>query len=130
MEAGVVVVGTQPVYWHLPAGRTTASLPDSRKLWEVFWDLKWEAALGLLGFAHTHPGSGVPSPSWTDLTTFAAVESGLGRRLHWWIASSTHLIVLNWQGPDVHDYHTSIVAEEPVWLHPLRGHAEELSHGT
>ena len=41
----------------------------------------------LAGVAHSHPGGGIPTPSWEDLTTFAAVEDGLGQRLVWWIVS-------------------------------------------
>lgn len=68
------------------------ALPDSRELWDVFWTHR----ATLLGFAHTHPGRGIPGPSHTDLTTFAAVEAGLGKRLHWWIASSDHVVLLRW----------------------------------
>jgi hypothetical protein len=119
IEAGVVVTGGGPIFWHLPNGRTGGSLPDSRRLWDVLWDLRREE---FLGFAHSHPGSGVPGPSWTDITTFAAVELGLGRRLTWWITSSTHVIALNWRGPNKHEYGASIM-EEPDWAKQLREHS-------
>jgi hypothetical protein len=67
------------LYWHLPEGRTATSLPDSRTLWEILWQHR--AELG--GFAHTHPWRGRPDPSMTDITTFEALELGLGRQLLW-----------------------------------------------
>ncbi len=121
MEAGVVVgFGGEPLYWHLPSNRTVASLPDSRDLWDVFWENRGT----LQGFAHSHPGSGVPSPSWEDITTFAAVEQGLGRRLTWWIISETHRVVVLWRGPGPHDYETYLDLDtldyRPCWLDGLR----------
>lgn len=121
IEAGVVVVAGDPVHWHLPVGRSGGSLPDSRQLWDVLWDLRREE---FLGFAHSHPGSGVPGPSWTDITTFAAVELGLGRRLDWWITSSDHVILLGWHGPDKHEYKGHLVGEPP-WAPLLREHSQE-----
>jgi len=125
IEAGVVVTGYGVSYWHLPNGRTGGSLPDSRDLWEVLWEHRREH---FLGFAHSHPGSGIPGPSWTDLTTFAAVELGLGRRLTWWITSSTHMIGLNYQGPDKYKYNPFLV-DEPDWAAQLREHSQENRHG-
>jgi len=116
IEAGVLVVNGQPVYWHHPEGRTGGSLPDSRSLWDLLWALR---KADLLGFAHSHPGSGVPGPSHTDLTTFAAVELGLGRRLAWWITSSDHVIELQWCGPGKHDYESMLIAA-PLWVLLLR----------
>lgn len=121
IEAGVVITGAGPVHWHLPPGRTGGSLPDSRQLWDVFWELRKEE---FLGFAHSHPGSGVPGPSGIDRTTFAGVELGLGRRLDWWITSSDHVILLGWQGPGKYDYGQQLI-EEPDWAPRLR----ELSKG-
>lgn len=116
IEAGVVIVTGDPVFWHLPEGRTGGSLPDSQKLWEVFWEHR---KVPDLGFAHSHPGSGVPGPSWEDVTTFSGVELGLGRRLDWWITSSDRVILLGWEGPDKYKYNTSLV-EEPSWATQLR----------
>lgn len=86
--------------YHLPDGRTGGSIPDSRDLWDLMWN--WRETLG--GVAHTHPGSGRPSPSHTDVTTFAACERGLGRRLVWPIASSDRITFWVWTGPGEHDY--------------------------
>lgn len=117
IEAGVVVgLDGAPIYWHVPAGRTGGSLPDSQELWDVFWEHKDNLA----GFAHTHPGSGVPGPSWTDVTTFAAVESGLADRLVWWIASSDELVKVTWCGPGKHDYRVELAPDQPGWLAELR----------
>lgn len=125
IEAGVVVIAGEPLFWHLPAGRTGGSLPDSPTLWEVLWEHRKAPDIG---FAHSHPGSGVPGPSWTDVTTFAAVELGLGRRLDWWITSSDHVILLGWRGPKKHNYYSNLV-EEPYWAAQLRAHSEENGNG-
>lgn len=123
MEAGVVVgFDGSPIYWHVPPGRTEGSLPDSRKLWEIFW----ENCDSVYGFAHSHPGAGVPGPSWEDITTFAGIEIGLGRRLTWWIISSTDLVTILWTGPKKYDYSVfplAIPGSKPLWLDELRQHS-------
>ena len=97
IEAGVVIdLKGEPIFWHLPEERTGGSLPDSRKLWDVIW----ENRENLMGFAHSHPGWGMPGPSWTDVTTFSAVEKALDKRLDWWITSSDRIIVARWSGPN------------------------------
>ena len=125
VEAGVVIVAGEPVFWHLPEGRSAGGLPDSRALWDVLWEHRLAEGLG---FAHSHPGSGVPGPSYTDLTTFAAVELGLGRRLRWWITSSDRIVELAFCGPGKLMYaptHTSVcMLEEPSWTEQLRKHSE------
>lgn len=124
IEAGVVVDKSgSPLFWHLPEGRTAGSLPDSRTLWQVFWDAFKDDTL--LGFAHSHPGSGVPGPSYSDVTTFAAVEAALGKRLDWWITSSDHVIVLRWGGPDKLSYRAEMVTEAPSWVAELRRLSQE-----
>jgi hypothetical protein len=117
MEAGVVLdrVG-RPLYWHLPEGRTWGSLPDCHLL----WDILWRSRHGISGFAHSHPGRGLPAPSSEDLTTFAAIEAALGARLDWWITSETHLVLARWVGPGEHAYRTCTMTEEPAWAAPLR----------
>lgn len=69
----------QPVYWHEPPGRSSVAIPDSRDLWDAIW----ENRDNLMGVAHSHPGTGTPVPSQTDVTTFVAVEKALGRKLVW-----------------------------------------------
>lgn len=123
MEAGVVIAGGKPVFWHLPKGRSAGSLPDSRDLWDVLWEHRET----LDGFAHSHPGSGWPGPSQTDVTTFLAVERALGRRLKWWITSRTNMILLTWGGSKPGDlvYDTTSIdgPEEPSWVWKLREHS-------
>ena len=121
MMEGAVVVGLdgEPLYWHMPPGRSTVALPDSRDLWEVLW----EHRENLLGVAHSHPGAGLSGPSQTDVTTFAAVESALGRRLTWWITSLDKLVVLRWAGPEPLRYTMQEVQDETQasrWLDELR----------
>ena len=90
LENGVLLDGNyMPIYWHSPNGRTAGSIPDSRTLWEAFWDNRHN----LYAFAHTHPGSG-PSlgPSYTDITTFAAIEAALGVRLVWLILNEDNTV--------------------------------------
>lgn len=119
IEAGVVVgKHGDPLFWHLPEGRTMGSLPDSQILWQVIWEAF--KADTLLGFAHSHPGSGVPGPSYSDVTTFAAIEVALGKRLDWWITSSDHAILLRWSGPDKISYQATLLTETPEWLTTLR----------
>ena len=118
-EAGVVVdLEGRPVFWHVPSGSTVTWLPDSRALWDVLWAGRDRIA----GFAHTHPGAGAPSPSATDVTTFEAVEAGLGRRLDWWIASEDSLVVVRWAGPEGLAYQRFAIDEgnEPAWAEELR----------
>jgi len=105
MEAAVVLVEVQvpvggvtsrtelvPLHWHVPAGRTGGSLPDSRGLWEVIWANRERIA----GIAHSHPGSGT-WPSDTDYSTFKAIEDGLGRRLSWWIVAKAEVSLTRWR---------------------------------
>lgn len=119
IEAGVVIDKSgQPLFWHLPEGRTAGSLPDSRTLWDVIWGAFQDGTL--LGFAHSHPGSGVPGPSYSDVTTFAAIEAALGQRLMWWITSETHVVELAWTGEDRLSYRATLVQEAPAWVAELR----------
>lgn len=92
--------GGAPLYWHLPPGRTGGAIPDSRDLWEVLWEHREE----LGGVAHTHPWYGSSGPSQTDVTTFAAVEAALGRRLLWLVVTFDQVTYLEHSGPGKHDY--------------------------
>lgn len=124
MEVGAVInLRGRVLHWHLPPGRTGGSLPDSRDLWDVLWDNR----KGILGFAHSHPGGGgIPSPSYTDVTSFAAIEAGLGVRLFWWITSDTHLIVARWAGPERLDYKCRVVTPEYSWASELRNKSNQM----
>lgn len=123
VEAGVLVAKDgSPIFWHLPVDRSAGYLPDSQDLWEVIWANRDN----VLGFAHSHPGSGLPGPSMEDLTTFAAVEAALGRRLIWWITSADQLVEIDWVGPGKLDYEVYWAGEgciPPEWLTLLRGHS-------
>jgi hypothetical protein len=90
IETGVVInrYGV-PMLWHKPAGRTSALLPDSFDLWECLWRNRNN---DLAAFAHTHPGN-VEHASLEDLTTFVAIEQGLGRRLDWYIVTKDHVML-------------------------------------
>lgn len=117
MEAGVALnrIG-EAFYWHLPVGRYCGAIPDSKDLWSVFWKHRES----LSGFAHSHPGFGRTGPSQTDITTFAAVEAGLGKRLDWWITSGDSMILVRWSGPGRLDYSQLDVTMEPDWVRRLR----------
>lgn len=119
LETAVLIdLQGNPLYWHTPLGRSSVFLPDSRDLWEVIWEHRHTLA----GIAHSHPGGGAPWPSWEDLTTFAAVEDGLGQRLVWWITTRDQLDAFVWRGPHQHHY-ARIPAQGSAhhnWLEELR----------
>ena len=123
IEAGLVLglpkpgyVNAEILYRHTPNNSTGGSLPDSKDLWQVMWDNRDH----LLGFAHSHPGGGRPSPSYTDLTTFAAIEAGLGARLVWWIVNGDNVSVVRWCGPGKLEYENVVLNHEPFWAAELR----------
>jgi proteasome lid subunit RPN8/RPN11 len=125
MEAGVVIgLNGKPLFWHVPMGRTNIALPDSRQLWDVMW----ENRDNLLGFAHSHPGSGLPQPSIEDITSFSGIEAGLGQRLRWWITSSDRMIELQWAGPEKYRYKGGEMPREhePSWTQELRRISDSL----
>lgn len=118
LEAGVVVgYEGESIFQHLPEDRSAVHLPDSLQLWNVLYENRHQ----IYGVAHSHPGSGLPRPSWEDITTFAGIELGLGRRLVWWIASSNSLSIVLWAGPGKYDYEVlSAEGSKPKWLDELR----------
>lgn len=106
-----------PVHWHTP-DFSAGAIPDSRDFWEVIWSYRNAEALGI---AHSHPGVGYPSPSSEDVTTFAAVEAGLGRRLFWWILSYDHVVLCIHAGPGQHAYRTHLTPDTgSPWMDRLR----------
>ena len=88
------------IHWHLPPGRSGGSIPDSRDLWEVLW----ESRHNLGGVAHTHPWNGAAWYSGTDVTTFAACEGALGKRLVWPVITFSQVVSFKWAGPEKHNY--------------------------
>jgi hypothetical protein len=125
IEAGAVIdMEGKAFHWHLPEGRSGGSLPDSQSLWDVLWENRKR----VYGFAHSHPGSGIPGPSLTDITTFAAIEAALGKRLNWWICTSDEFALFRWRGSERLDYimvmHVSPIlggtSSTPAWLDELR----------
>jgi proteasome lid subunit RPN8/RPN11 len=120
VEAGVLIAKDGGViHWHLPAERSAGYLPDSQDLWEVIMTNRDN----VLGFAHSHPGSGKPGPSMEDLTTFSAIEKALGRKLIWWITSADQLVEVELVGPGKYDYETVLEETPPEWLGQLRKHS-------
>lgn len=91
-------------------------MPDTPELWSVIWDNREN----VLGFAHTHPGTGIPGPSYEDVTTFAAIEAGLGKRLIWWISSDNEIIKLEHGGKDKLSYNSELIILDVKWLEDLR----------
>jgi len=122
MDTEVAVVldrGELPIYWHKPQGCSPVAIPDSRTLWEVLWDSRGK----LLGVAYAHPQTLGHAPSQEDVTTFAAVEAALGRRLLWWIVTSHELACMEWSGRGRLDYDIWVLSPlcaEPAWVEELR----------
>jgi hypothetical protein len=117
IEAGVVLDKFGfPIWWHGPEGRSSVNLPDSRELWDVLWKMRG----AISGFAHSHPGGGIPFPSSEDLTTFAAVEAGLGLRLDWWIINATDVTLCHWAPGEQRYRHTYIPTDAFSWVARLR----------
>lgn len=75
------------ICFHEPRGRTSGSIPDTRSLWDILWENR--ERLG--GVAHTHPWDGPAHPSITDVTTFDALERGLGKHLLWPVVTFTEV---------------------------------------
>lgn len=110
------------IFWHVPPDRSSGALPDSRQLWDVLWENR--EILG--GVAHTHPWNGSAGPSSTDVTTFAAVEVGLGKRLVWPIVTFSEVGYFEWIGPERLDY--GVVGVRRFRLHrELIEHLRDLS---
>jgi hypothetical protein len=84
-----------PLHWRGTTDSSGGYIPDSRPFWDVIWSLRNEIA----GIAHTHPWSGNPCPSPTDLSTFEAIELGLGKRLVWPIVTMDRYGFFGWTKP-------------------------------
>ena len=133
IEAGVIIsTNGEPLYWHEPR-HSSGALPDSRALWDHIWKAHQDGWLA--GFAHSHPGSGVPGPSDTDISTFVAIEQAIGRPLSWWITSADRLVVINRSMMDsvpgrvIYAVSEVMVEREPFWVAELRRRSEVTSTG-
>lgn len=117
MEAGVLLdIDGHPIHWHVPGDRSSVALPDSRVLWEIIWFNR--ARVG--GFAHTHPGKGIPGPSYTDVTTFSAVELGLGKELIWPILTDDEAVLCRKRDGDTYSYSVMPCRINAPWVELLR----------
>ncbi|MFA6234103.1 MAG: hypothetical protein WC824_07955 [Bacteroidota bacterium] len=106
--------------WHVPAGRSGGGIPDSHDLWEFLWENR--KIIG--GVAHTHPWNGEAWFSQTDVTTWAAIEQGLGIRLVWPVVTMTEMKQFSWVGPEKLDYELRI-PHVPVDVNGLRERSKE-----
>lgn len=102
--------------WHLPNDRSAGAIPDSFDLWQFLQKNRDKIS----GIAHSHPGNGIPFPSCEDLSTFSAIELGLGVRWLWWICSSDALSAIYWEGPEKYAYTVVTVTLTGEWVQLLR----------
>ncbi len=119
VEAAAVVWSDGTASVQEPPGRSSVSIPDTRSL----WDLVFDGRDRVVGIAHTHPGRGYPHPSDEDITTFRAMEKGLGRRIKWWILTSNRSVLFEWSGHGISGYELKRSLpqeEEPSWMNELR----------
>lgn len=122
IETGVVVnIHHEPIFWHEPGGRSSGALPDSRTLWDVLWKANRDGWLA--GFAHTHPGGGLPGPSHEDVSSFVAIENALGRPLNWWIVNADMTVLVRKSTMDSvpgREIYGTTRVDDPVWVPDLR----------
>lgn len=133
VEVGVVInTNGEPIYWHEPRA-SSGAIPDSAVLWNAMWRAHRDGWLA--GFAHSHPGGGLPSPSQEDLSSFVANESGLGRMLTWWITSSDRLVMIkrstmdSMPGREIYSVQEVSVWHEPAWAAELRRRSNTSAEG-
>lgn len=116
IEVGVVLgLNHEVLRWHQPPGASSGHLPDSRELWLFFAENRDR----IIGFAHLHPWNGEAWPSPMDLSTFAAIELGLDKRLEWWVATFTEVGRWSWDGQSL-AYEGGPTTDHPPWLDQLR----------
>lgn len=96
-------------------------IPDSQE----YWDIVWENKDNIAGIAHSHPGNGIPNPSFNlDIKSFSSLDIGFGRKLKYWIISSTDVVVVQWVGPELYDFKIELETRNLLWIQKLR----EISH--
>lgn len=106
----------RPIFWPSTGTETSGSIPDDRSLWDYIWENRERIG----GVAHTHPWSGEAHPSHTDLTTYAAIEAGLGKRLCWPVVTMTEVRYFGYADPaqDYEEYTPEFAVNE-AWLHGI-----------
>jgi hypothetical protein len=70
------------------ASESPVALPDSRDRWEAIWELRHD----LYEIAHSHP-VGPSAFSAEDLSTMAALDAALGRKLRYSVVAPRTMIV-------------------------------------
>ncbi len=119
IEAAMAVWTDGTTTLHEPEGRSAVWIPDTQSLWDIVSENKDR----LDGIAHSHPGRGYMAPSSEDISTFRAMEKGLGRRIKWWILTSNRAILVEWSGSGLTGYELKKsykTEEEPAWMNELR----------
>jgi hypothetical protein len=106
----------KPIFWLGPKGATGGYIPDSR----ILWDRVWDARDTVGGVIHTHPWSGSPNPSYKDVTTFHAMETGLGKRLLWAIATMDQVRIFKFDGSYYAPAEDVSFEEESYWINAVR----------
>lgn len=86
--------------WHDPEGRSSGYIPDSKELWDFLVGNRDQIG----GVAHTHPWEGSAWFSKTDVTTWSALERGLGVRWIWPVVTFSEVKNFVWVGPGKLDY--------------------------
>lgn len=90
------------------ASESPVALPDSRDRWEAIWELRHD----LYEIAHSHP-VGPSAFSAEDLSTMAAIDAALGRKLRYSVVAPRTMIVRA-------DDETFELNPEPWWAGLLR----------
>lgn len=88
--AALIGKDDEVLLWHKPQLSTATYIPDSASLWRSIWAHRDV----ITGVAHTHPCADAAWPSATDLSTFDALELGLGRKLTWWIVTLAEVVTV------------------------------------
>ena len=102
-EVCFIISKSGAILW-ADASTSPIALPDSRTRWEAIWQHRDE----LFAIAHSHP-AGPAAFSDEDLSTMAALDSALGRALHYYVVT-----------PGVTISNIGTVDPEPWWAELLR----------
>lgn len=96
---------------YLQPGSSAGSVADSCRLWDEIWENR--KIVG--GVAHTHPWTGTTRPSYEDVTTFRAIEAGLGELLLWPIITFTHVNYFSYIKPGYEEIAYVDFRDESHW---------------